>query len=166
MVILPPDITTSVTVFEELVCDSENNQVNEKKRDPISLLSRLKFNTVLLDDQDESSVKKRKLTSDACLQFEEAMQKVHQHLDNMQRIAEEDQPVETGTSETLNKEVLDRLLQAGHSLISELHHGQFHIYNSNSFHRRKGKNVRPSLNVRRRGGASSQPDFWPTTVLS
>jgi len=104
MVILPPDITTSLTAF-----DDADVVIKQQPK----------------DSEDEMLVKKRKLNSDRRREFEEAVDKLKNHLDNMEQLVRTGCEVATLEQTQLeHKPDLDQVLKSGHVLIGELQNGE------------------------------------------
>jgi hypothetical protein len=70
-------------------------------------------------------VKKRKLNSDRRREFEEAVDKLKNHLDNMEQLVRTGCEVATLEQTQLeHKPDLDQVLKSGHVLIGELQNGE------------------------------------------
>ncbi|KAI9557614.1 dystrophin [Daphnia sinensis] len=99
MVVLPPDITTSLTAF------GSNDAINNTVR----------------SDEEATSIKKRKLDTDRHLSFEAAIHAAKQHLEKMEILLEEDSnPDDLTKRHVENKTLLDEALKSGHILLDEL----------------------------------------------
>uniref|UniRef100_A0A0N8BMF8 Dystrophin major muscle n=2 Tax=Daphnia magna TaxID=35525 RepID=A0A0N8BMF8_9CRUS len=99
MVVLPPDITTSLTAF------GSNDAINSTVR----------------SDEETTSIKKRKLDNDRHLSFEAAIHAAKQHLEQMEILLEEDSnPDDLTKRHVENKTLLDQALKSGHILLDDL----------------------------------------------
>ncbi|XP_046644687.1 utrophin-like isoform X8 [Daphnia pulicaria] len=99
MIVLPPDITTSLTVF------GSNDGINNSFR----------------CEEEATSIKKRKLDSDRRFQFEETIKTAKEHLEQMEVLLEGDSNSEDLEKRHVeNKPLLDHVLKSGHVLLDEL----------------------------------------------
>lgn len=127
MVILPPDITTTLTAFgssETLGNQPKVEEVVAKRWTNICLPLLNVFSS-----QENSCIKKRKLDSERRVQYEEAMLSANQHLDELERLLDGDLSVVTDLELRHNqqKPLLDQVLKSGHILVDELQSGEFHV---------------------------------------
>ncbi|EFX89386.1 dystrophin [Daphnia pulex] len=99
MIVLPPDITTSLTVF------GSSDGINNSFR----------------CEEEATSIKKRKLDSGRRFQFEETIKTAKEHLEQMEVLLEEDSNSEDLEKRHVeNKPLLDHVLKSGHVLLDEL----------------------------------------------
>jgi hypothetical protein len=125
MIVLPPDITTSLTVF------GSNDAIHNSMRfEEVAihfnsdLLERNHSNSFFTILKEATSIKKRKLNSDKRFQFEETIKVATEHLEQMEMLLEGDsksQDLEKRHVE--NKPLLDHVLKSGHVLLDELQNG-------------------------------------------